>query len=90
MVIIQGNGNDDTRSSPWQGFLLSLCANTLGSSMYPTILPVAIGKLGDKLGFLTLERQPVWEKENSEFKPVKLPDFFTRPIRADGYVNMHI
>ena len=47
---------------------LSYNANTLGKGMNPTILPQAMGKLN----FLTLIWQPVKEKENSEFKPVKL------------------
>ena len=40
--------------------------------MNPIILPPAMGKLNGRLGSSALVRQLVLEKENSEFKPVKL------------------
>ena len=40
--------------------------------MHLIILPPAMDKLSARLGSLTLVWQPVYEKENSEFKPVKL------------------
>ena len=51
---------------------ISYCFNTLGKDMNLVILPPAMGKLQGSLDFLTLEWQHVYEKENSEFKPVKL------------------
>ena len=35
-----------------------------------SILPLLRGKQKMSIGFLTLVRQPVWEKENSDFRPV--------------------
>ena len=40
--------------------------------MNPLILPPAMGKQQGRLGSSALVRQLVWEKENSEFKPIKL------------------
>ncbi len=51
-----------------------------------------MGKYKDSLGSSALVRQLVWEKENSEFKPVKLRlkkiDLVSYPARAEGLVNM--
>ena len=61
--------------------------NTLGKVMNPIILPPAMGKLEDRLGSSALERQLVYEKENSEFKPAKLHlkiDFVSYPAWAEG------
>ena len=65
-------------------------ANTLGKGMNPLILPPAMGKQQDGLGSSALVRQLVQEKENSEFKPVKLRlkiDLVSYPARAEGLVN---
>ena len=65
-------------------------ANTLGKGMNPLILPPAMGKQQDGLGSSALVRQLVQEKENSEFKPVKLrlkTDLVSYPARAEGLVN---
>ena len=40
--------------------------------MHQTILPQAVGKWYSRLGILTLVWQPVYKKENFEFKPIKL------------------
>ena len=52
------------------------------------ILPPAMGKQQGRLGSSALVRQLVQEKENSEFKPVKLRlkkiDFVSYPARAEG------
>ena len=44
----------------------------LRKGMNPTILHLAMGKYLGKLDFSTLLWIPVYEKENSEFKPIKL------------------
>ena len=65
-------------------------ANTLGKGMNPLILPPAMDKQQDRLGSSALVRQLVQEKENSEFKPVKLRlkiDLVSYPARAEGLVN---
>ena len=57
---------------------ISHSTNTLGEGMNPIILPPA------------MVRQLVKEKENSEFKPVKLRlkiDLVSYPARAEGLVN---
>ena len=46
--------------------------NVLGKGMNITINPPVKGKIVGQTGPLTLVWQPVKEKENSEFKPVKL------------------
>ena len=64
--------------------------NSLGKGMNPIILPPAMGKQQDRLGSSALVRQLVQEKENSEFKPVKLRlkiDLVSYPARAQGLVN---
>ena len=57
--------------------------------MNPIILPLAMGRLGSS----ALLRQLVLEKENSEFKPVKVRfkkiDLASYPARAEGLVNMY-
>ena len=50
---------------------ISHSTNTLGKGMNPIILPPAIGKYLGGLGFSALVWQLDYEKENSEFKPVK-------------------
>ena len=47
-------------------------ANALERGMNQTILPLEMGKYFIRQGSLTLVWLPVWEKENSEFIPVKL------------------
>ena len=69
---------------------ISHSTNTLGKGMNPIILPPAMGKQQDRLGSSALVRQLVQEKENSEFKPVKLRlkiDLVSYPVRAEGLVN---
>ena len=69
---------------------ISHSTNTLGKGMNPIILPPAMGKQQDRLGSSALVRQVVQEKENSEFKPVKLRlkiDLVSYLARAEGLVN---
>ena len=47
-------------------------ANTLNKGTYLAILPQAMAKQMDRWDFLTLVWQPLYKKENSELKPVKL------------------
>ncbi len=59
--------------------------------MNPNILHPAMGKQQDRLGSSALVRQLVQEKENSEFRPVKLRlkiDLVSYPALAEGLVNM--
>ena len=66
---------------------ISRSTNTLGKGMNPIILPPAMGKYLDRLGSSALVRQLVQEKENSEFKPVKLHlkiGLVSYPVRAKG------
>ena len=52
----------------------------------------AMGKLKDRLGSLTLVWQSVLEKENSEFKPVKLClkiGLVSYPARVGGVDKIH-
>ena len=45
-----------------------------------------------RLIFFTLVRQPIWEKENSELKPVKLHlkiDLVLHPVHTKGLVNTY-
>ena len=61
---------------------LSHSTNTLGKGMNPIILSPAMGKKQDRLSSSALVRQLVYEKENSELKPVKLRlkiDFVSYP-----------
>ena len=61
--------------------------------MNPIILPPAMGKSSGRLGSSALVGQLLSEKENSEFKPVKLRlkiDLVSYPARAKGLVNMNI
>ena len=70
---------------------ISHSTNTLGKGMNPIILPPAMGKQQDRLGSSALMRHLVQEKENSEFKPVKLRlkiDLVSYPTRAEGLVNI--
>ena len=68
--------------------------NTLAKSMNTTILTPAMGKIVGQTGSLALVWQPVHEKENSEFKPVKLRIkniyFVLHPARAEGLVDTYI
>ena len=47
-------------------------SNTFGKCMNPTLLPPVMGKQQSRLGSSTMVWQLVKEKENSEFKLVKL------------------
>ena len=89
MVIIVGNGHDDTIKILDEADCISHSTNTLGKGMNPIILPPAMGRLGSS----ALVRQLVYEKENSEFKPVKLRlkkiDLVSYPAQAEGLVNMY-
>ena len=71
MVRVVGNGLVEPSSNPERSYS-SHSVNTLGKGMNPTTLPPAMGKQQGRLGSLTMVRQPVQEKENSEFKPDKL------------------
>ena len=51
---------------------VSYSTNALGKGMNPIFLPPAMSKQEGRLGSSALMRQLVQEKENSEFKPVKL------------------
>ena len=51
---------------------ISHSTNTLRKGWNSIILPQAVSKLKGRLGSLILVRPPVKEKENSEFKNVKL------------------
>ena len=51
-----------------EAYSISYSTNTMRKGMNPIILPPAMGKLGS----LALVSQPVREKENFEYKPVKL------------------
>ena len=66
MVIVVGNEHDDGTDC------ISHSTNTLGKGINPIILPPAMGKQQGRLISSALMRQLVQEKENSEFKPVKL------------------
>ena len=80
----------DLKSYDMQKHCILHSTNTLGKGMKPIILPPAMGKQQDRLGSLALVRQLVQEKENSEFKSVKLRlkiGFVSYPARAEGQVN---
>ena len=69
---------------------LSHITNTLGKCMSPTTLPPASGNYSDRVVSLTLVWKPVGEKENLEFKPVKLRlniDNVSHPVHSQGLVN---
>ena len=69
---------------------ISHSTNTLDKGMNQINLLSVMGKLLGRLGSLDLVRQPVKEKENSEFRPVKLRlkiDLVLYPARAEGVVN---
>ena len=51
---------------------ISDSANTFGKSITLIIFPPAISKIVGQTMFFAIFRQPVSEKENSEFEPVKL------------------
>ena len=82
MVIVAENGLGDTSSNlhftePWERY------ETLGKDMNPIILPPAMGRLSS----LALVRQPVYEKEISEFKPIKpclKIDLVSHTVRVEG------
>ena len=60
--------------------------------MNPIILPSAMSKIG-RLSSSAMDKQPVWEKENSEFKLVKLHlkmDLVLHPAYVEGLVNTYI
>ena len=51
---------------------ISHISNTLGKGMNPISLTPGIDKQEGRLAFLSLLKQPIYEKENSHFNPVKL------------------
>ena len=53
-------------------FVFHIDTNNLGKEMNLNILSPAIGKIVGQTGFFNVGMQPVKEKENSEFKPVKI------------------
>ena len=58
--------------------------------MNPIILPPAMGRVG-QTGFFSFGEATSLEKENSEFKPVKLGlkiDLVLYPAQVEGLVNM--
>ena len=57
-----------------EAVFISHCAITIGKGMNPTISPTQLRQYG-RLGSLTLVWKPMLEKENSEFKHVKLAQF---------------
>ena len=66
---------------------ISHSVNILGNGRNSAILPPAISKQNGRLDALSLVWQPVWEKENSEFKPVShclKRDRVSPPVRAEG------
>ena len=61
--------------------------------MNPIILPPAMSKQKGRLGSSALVRQLILEKENSEFKPVKVRlkiNLVPYTARAEGLVNIYI
>ena len=72
---------------------ISHSANILGKGMNPTIPSPVLGKCWGRLCSLTLVWQLVYEKENSEFKSVKLCskiDDVSHHARAVGLVYIYI
>ena len=73
---------------------ISHSANTFGKDMNPAILPSVMGKEYDRFSSLILVWQLVKEKENSEFKPVKLIALklilCCTLLVADGLVHTYI
>ena len=72
---------------------ISHSANTLGKGMNLTIFPSAMSIKQGRLSFLTFVWQLVYEKENSEFEPVKLhlkTDLVSHGSCAEGLVNTYI
>ena len=83
MVIVVGNGHGDTRLMAFHITLIPL--GNIWIQLFSLQLWV------NRLGFSAMVRQLVKEKENSEFKPVKLHlkiDLVSYPARAEGLVNM--
>ena len=68
------------------------CTNTLEKCMNPNILPPALSKLWDILGLLTSIRQPILEKDNSEFKLFNLDFYinFVSILLKKGGVNTYV
>ena len=93
MVIVVKNWHWNTSSNHARCWLhVTYFTNILERGMNPTILPPAMGKYLGRLGSLPLVRQPVLEKENSEFKSVKLClriDLVSHPARVEGSVNTY-
>ena len=87
-VIVVWNGHRDASSKTIYIYIyiyiyISHSVNALRRSMYPTLLPSAISRLCS----LILKWQPVREKENPVFKPVKFgfkTDFLLHPARKEG------
>ena len=66
---------------------ISHSTNTFGKGMNPNILPPAMSKQQGRLFSSALVGQLVQEKENSEFKPVKLRlkiDLVSHSTQAEG------
>ena len=67
---------------------ISHSINTLEKSMNLIILPPVMDKYQDSMCALALVRQPVWEKKNSELKPVITPlkkfDLMSHPAHEEG------
>ena len=71
---------------------ISYNTNAPGKGINPTTLPLAMRKYLGRSRSLTLSWQPVKEKENSEFKSVKLYleiDLVLHPVCAEGLVNWY-
>ena len=87
MVIVIGNGHATRVQILDETDCISHSTYTLGKGMNPIILPPAMGKQQGRLGSSALVRQLVQDKENSEFKLVKLRlkiDLVSYPARVEG------
>ena len=65
---------------------ISHCTNILMKGMNPIIHPPAMGKIVGQTRFFSLSEATSLEKENSEFKPVKLRlkiDLVSYPAQAE-------
>ena len=74
----------------WISLYLCLCPY----ERYESVLPTVVGKFWGRLGSLAFVWQPIYEKENSEFKPAKLCmeiDLMSHPAHGRiGWVNTFI
>ena len=69
---------------------ISHSTNTLGKGMNPIYYHSSYGKIVGQIVFFSLGEATSQEKENSEFKPVKLRlkiDLVSYPAREEGLVN---